>query len=232
MTIISNQLSLAVRLARSGEREQARNLFSQIVEVSPTEVEAWLWLSELADNLDDQVAALDKAVHYIDAKNERQPNLQERLNAIRKVATLPPPAELPGTAEEPAPAAGGPALHELPQTINTARDRVVQTTALQWAERLVVLGEKREAARLLETLLEDDPGCEEAMALFCEVVEHPEEKRRALERILAQNPGSQEIALQIEQIEKYAHPASAKKGIFNRISHELAQGMKLRLFSR
>lgn len=241
MTIISDQMGLAIRLARSGAREQAHSPFSQIVDHSPEEAEAWLWLSELSDSLDDQVAALDRAVECIDAMEGPQSNLQERLNAIREVVAMPPrtsqeapetdlmnvtlPEEDEGAANALAP------LAEI-EDKNSTNSPVVHTTALQWAERLIILGEKGEAEHLLRAMLDEDPDSIEAVTLLCEIVERPEEKKRLLERILVLDPDNQDAALQIESLDKQIHASPRQRTILEKIADELSHGVKFRPFAR
>ncbi len=55
-------LEQAIAAARAGRREQAMYMLQQIVEAEPGNAQAWLWLSGVADGLDDQIAALEKAL--------------------------------------------------------------------------------------------------------------------------------------------------------------------------
>ncbi len=79
---------MAVQLARSGEREQARTLFRKILEQEPQNIKAWLWLSELSDKLDDQIDALEKAAGLCYAEGPHCPSLQAQLVEIRGSISL------------------------------------------------------------------------------------------------------------------------------------------------
>ena len=69
----------AIALAKAGNRSLARRLFLQIVEDDPQQELAWLWLSDLLDDPDDRVAALQNAL----VVNPRNAAAQRRLPALR-----------------------------------------------------------------------------------------------------------------------------------------------------
>ncbi len=69
----------AVTKAKAGERSQARDLLLELVEVEPKHELAWLWLSELVDEPEDKIIALENALTI----NPQRPQTQNRLNALR-----------------------------------------------------------------------------------------------------------------------------------------------------
>jgi hypothetical protein len=93
MTVIDEQMKLASQLARSGEKERAHYVFTQVVAADPQNVQAWLWLSELASDLEEQVAMLDQAMKYMPEGPDGRKDIQAQLNEMHGFITLPGPAE-------------------------------------------------------------------------------------------------------------------------------------------
>lgn len=80
----------AVKQAKAGERTQARNLLLELVEVEPKHELAWLWLSELVEDPEDQIIALENALTI----NPKRPQTHARLNTLRaRYQATAPPAE-------------------------------------------------------------------------------------------------------------------------------------------
>lgn len=80
----------AVTKAKAGERSQARDLLLELVEVEPKHELAWLWLSELVDEPEDKIIALENALTINPARHQTQ----QRLNSLRqKYAAALEPAE-------------------------------------------------------------------------------------------------------------------------------------------
>lgn len=52
----------AVKAAKNGERKRARNLLLELVQGQPRHEMAWLWLSEMVDDLEDKIIALENAL--------------------------------------------------------------------------------------------------------------------------------------------------------------------------
>jgi hypothetical protein len=92
VTASPSRHAYAIELARAGERGQARLLFGHIVRQHPDDADAWLWLSELADALDEQIHALENAQRGAALAGGQGGTLQERLNAIRGALALQMPA--------------------------------------------------------------------------------------------------------------------------------------------
>lgn len=88
MVDAADRMEVAVSLARSGESEQAQALFSRIVEDEPVNFKAWLWLSELSNDLEDQTAMLEQALKYVPAGADGSRDLQTHLNDIRGCVVL------------------------------------------------------------------------------------------------------------------------------------------------
>lgn len=55
-------LHRAIEAARAGQREEARNLLLDLVEVDPRNEMAWMWLSGLVDSLEDQIIACENVL--------------------------------------------------------------------------------------------------------------------------------------------------------------------------
>jgi hypothetical protein len=71
---------------------------------------------------------------------------------------------------------------------------------------------KRDEARLLlDQLVVDEPGCEEAWLLLAVLVAHKNEKVDCLTQALAINPHNQEARAKYEQLRPPVQPAPKKK---------------------
>ena len=81
----------AVQKAKAGERSQARNLLLELVDTNPEHELAWLWLSQLVEEPEDKIIALENALTL----NPQRPQTQKRLNELRqKYNNASQPAEL------------------------------------------------------------------------------------------------------------------------------------------
>jgi len=58
----SDLLQQGIALARAGQREQARNILMQVVELDEQNESAWLWLSGVVDSDDDKAVALENVL--------------------------------------------------------------------------------------------------------------------------------------------------------------------------
>ena len=55
-------LQAGIRAAKAGDRARARDLLLQVVDQNQTIELAWIWLSEVVDDLEDKVTALENAL--------------------------------------------------------------------------------------------------------------------------------------------------------------------------
>jgi tetratricopeptide (TPR) repeat protein len=164
-------MNMAVDLARSGEHDGARRLFTRIIAEEPGNYQAWLWLSELAQNLEDQLAMLEQAVQVAPPNADGCLDLQAHLNEIRGCMVL----------NEPVPAAGAAQAAVL---INKRGPR----ETVEQAERWVILGRRAEARQLLTEQAESGTMDEQAWQLLSELSPDPAQKIRALENRIRANP--------------------------------------------
>ena len=70
----------AVQKAKAGERSQARHMLLQFVDTNPEHELAWLWLSELVEEPEDKIIALENALTL----NPQRTQTQTRLNKLRQ----------------------------------------------------------------------------------------------------------------------------------------------------
>jgi tetratricopeptide (TPR) repeat protein len=68
----------AVAAARAGQRDTARDMLLELVQADPQHEMAWLWLSELVDNPDDKIIALENALTI----NPKRPQVRQRLTQL------------------------------------------------------------------------------------------------------------------------------------------------------
>lgn len=78
-------LQRAIQAARSGRKEDARNLLLDLVEVDPQNEMAWIWLSGLVDSFEDKIIACENVL-TINPSNEKiklyLTELQKRQGAL------------------------------------------------------------------------------------------------------------------------------------------------------
>lgn len=82
----------AVKIAKSGDRIQARDMLLKLVNHNPDHELAWLWLSQLVEEPEDKIIALENALTI----NPNRPQSKMRLNQLRQkynIDTSPPKAE-------------------------------------------------------------------------------------------------------------------------------------------
>ncbi len=77
-----NLVQQAINLARAGRREDARKILLHIVEIDPNNLTAWIWLSDLVDDPQDRIIALENALTI----KPDQTQVKLRLDQIRKQA--------------------------------------------------------------------------------------------------------------------------------------------------
>lgn len=70
----------AVKLAKSGRRVEARNLLLELVDGNPDHELAWIWLSQLVDDPEDRIIALENALTI----NPNRPETAVRLETLRQ----------------------------------------------------------------------------------------------------------------------------------------------------
>ncbi len=70
----------AVQLAKAGRRVEARNLLLELVDSNPDHELAWIWLSQLVDDLEDRIIALENALTI----NPNRPETAARLETLRR----------------------------------------------------------------------------------------------------------------------------------------------------
>ena len=94
----------AIQLARAGQRQEARDLFIELVTLDEENEVAWLWLVDLVDDPEDQIIALENAL-TINPDNE---GARARLQALQDPqaetpspgAPAPPPAKASNDLDE------------------------------------------------------------------------------------------------------------------------------------
>jgi hypothetical protein len=128
----------AVMLARMGEKAKARVLFLQIVEYEPYRLEAWLWLSELSDNLQEQTIMLEEALKHMPADDTK--SLQDYLAEVRGSIPLPSPQEALSRPSRPADPPDGQEMSEEQAQAIAQQVRTLQNYS-QRAEALAKLNE-------------------------------------------------------------------------------------------
>lgn len=79
----------AVKAARAGERLRARDLLLELVEGEPRNEMAWLWLSELVDDPEDKIIALENVLTI----NPGRPLARQRLEQLREQRTQAAPQQ-------------------------------------------------------------------------------------------------------------------------------------------
>jgi hypothetical protein len=120
MELVKSDLNVAINVAQGGEPERAYLMFISLVQQSPSNFQAWLWLSELAKSLEEQTYALERAQALCPPDANGCRDLQPYLNELRGAIPLAcPTTAVPVTmafvAAAPAPSEPEPAATPLAQ---------------------------------------------------------------------------------------------------------------------
>jgi tetratricopeptide (TPR) repeat protein len=75
----------AIAAVKAGQRQYARELFLELVEVDPTNELAWVWLSGLLESREEQIRALENSITI----SKGGPGLEGRLQRLDRVRTGP-----------------------------------------------------------------------------------------------------------------------------------------------
>ncbi len=110
-------LRAAITAAKAGRREEARELLLALLEQDEENIQAWLWLSGVMDDPEEQAICLENVL-TLDPQNQAARKALDRLRVAQPAAPAPSPEPFPAAApvSEPA-AAPEPALHFEPEPL-------------------------------------------------------------------------------------------------------------------
>jgi tetratricopeptide (TPR) repeat protein len=181
----------AVKLARMGEKAQARVLFLQIVEYEPYTLQAWLWLSELADNLQEQTIMLEEALKHMPVGNSK--SLQDYLVEIRCSIPLPPPQEALSGSSKPADP------HARQENSEEQAQKIIQQV-----RSLQAYGQGTEALEILNQLAPEDQRSASLWWLASELEPDLDRKIAALQQVVERKPQDLQAAQRLFALESLA----------------------------
>lgn len=177
MPEILSMLRQAVQAARAGERDLALDLFLEIVDQDPYCTRAWVELSKLVEDPEDCATALENAL----ALRPGNANLQARLEALRENHPFLKPAHL---SEEQALA--NERLYELGSAHLTA-------------------GRTIQAAGVFQQVVRANPGDMRAWLMLGDLLPDPQERVRALERVVVAQPLNEQAWRRLENLRSLQH---------------------------
>jgi tetratricopeptide (TPR) repeat protein len=201
MDIPTNPFEQAAELARQGAKKEAKELFTQVVAEEAQNYRAWLWLSELTDDLEEQTALLEKALAVLPAGVSLQEELSNLYGFTSLTAiALPPPVAAPHIAAAPRIEAA-PATLQLPANPGEILQRV---------ERLVLLGKRAEALAAVNQLTAAGSTDANVWLLHSELSPQLEQKLQSLEQVLRLDPGQASAAARLNALAAHrGHPLKA-----------------------
>lgn len=100
---ISEQLQIAIKTAKSGDKYTARRMLLDIVEVDPSQEQVWLWLAGLAEDLEEAETYLE-TVLALNPEHERAKAGLEIVKQRLKAQEAAPPQAAPAPVIQPGPA--------------------------------------------------------------------------------------------------------------------------------
>jgi tetratricopeptide (TPR) repeat protein len=165
---LEETLSAAIHAAKDGQNARARQLFIEVLKQDQRQLIAWVWLSEVAEDLPHRIAALERALYL----RPGDPLLLGRLDALR-CQQEPSSAPL-----SPAPAAAPPAA---------SKAEIIQVK-LEQAHNMWQGGLSTQAVPILEEVVALDDHCEAAWLLLSEAYSDLGDRIRALEKAAEINP--------------------------------------------
>lgn len=183
----SERMNLAITTAQSGAREEALQIFEEIVAEAPANVQAWLWISELTQSLEEQTRALEHAMRYANEGKEIQQDLQSQLTVLR------------GMMGRSAPGGQYNTLFPREKSSPNKDDPLIEDK-LQQAERLVILGKPDEAIEILRNTEKQNLANDRVWLLWSELESNLSEKNRLLNKVLEANPNHEEAALRLKNL--------------------------------
>jgi len=216
----SDSLSQAVRAAKDGRRQEARDLFLRVAAEEPNHPVAWIWLSDLLEDPDERIKALEKAL----ALSPGHPALQVRLEALRKQASMAsssaqvsPTRSSQAMMEQSAAGNFSSVFTSDPLAVSSEEaaappeqraappERRASAQARQWfreAKERVKAGKRQEALEVLQRIVEVEPDHPSVWMLIAELQPDLPEKITALEKALALRPNDLEIQKNLNQLKK------------------------------
>jgi hypothetical protein len=178
----ANRMVLAVQAAQDGQHSTARKLFLQVLEEDPNNREAWERLSDLLEDPEDCLTALENALALCQPGTIAYIQLQERRkNHLEKYPQL--------------------TIHKVVEP--QQREQIEKT--FHQVLRLSTSGKQAEATALLMEILDANPEDERALLVYSEVHPDLKEKVWALGKVVALNPCNEEGWRRLEllrQVEK------------------------------
>ncbi len=78
---LDEKLRTGIEAARRGDKATASHLLRQVVDITPNNEVAWMWLASALDNLQERKSALEQAIR-INPSNARAQQALEQLNAV------------------------------------------------------------------------------------------------------------------------------------------------------
>ncbi len=97
---VKRLLQAGIAAAKAGQRQQARDLLMQVVELDQTNITAWLWLSGVVESRSDKEACLENVL-TLDPNHQ---TARQGLELLQK-SSANPPTPSPGVSATPAPPA-------------------------------------------------------------------------------------------------------------------------------
>jgi len=193
-----NTIEQAVILAHAGQREDALQILSQVLEKDPTQAPGWLLMAALADNPLIAQACLEQALMMDPAYAPAQAGLAWMTEHPTQVpvhllqSLVPPVPELPSVE---APTEMLPVAEALVEEAVIAPPSVEEEAGaekdpLATALALSRAGQNDEAVQVLVETLEENPHLTPAWVLLSAVVDNALEARACLEQALTVDPAS------------------------------------------
>lgn len=105
---VTSLLEAGIAAARAGDRKQARKLLKKVVRLAPHHIQAWVWLSSVVDDLEQQETCLEKILaidpqHRVARKGlkalQKKKAARQATPPLKKLSKRP----LPQQNDEPAP---------------------------------------------------------------------------------------------------------------------------------
>lgn len=193
-------LQSGILAAENGDREKARSVFLKIVEDDPYNEDAWMWLCDLVDGLEDRIIALENVLTVNPYNNnartlletlklaqEEQPDLADRKVPNVFSAVSAQPREKKDRKEE-----SYNLLAQSASPTQPVKDRkVIEAkvhSQIMSVKRALINEDRNSAYGILLQMVEEDENTEIAWILLGCISPTQEDQKIALENILTLNP--------------------------------------------
>lgn len=186
MTTVDNLFKQGVRVARAGDHEEAKAIFLDVIALDDRHELAWLWLSGLVDEPEDQMVALENALVI----NPQNGKARQRLEQLQ--------AEYQPAAAVAAPVGGYQPTPEAASMPRPVRPR--PSESMHKAMAAFKAGDYVEARHHAQYVIKFEQPDVNMWLICARTAEQIEDEIDALKQVLKLDPGREKTQIRLEEL--------------------------------